>query len=534
MRGIVCGAALMAATVTGGLVGTSLPAARAAQGLQRPESADQWYADGQATLDAALRMPRPGLRATNVILFVGDGMGISTVTASRILEGQLQGGKGEDHQLSFETLPYLALSKTYSANQQVSDSAPTMTAMLTGVKTSDGILSLDQSAVHNDFASAAGHTLTTLLERAEDAGLSTGIVSTARLTHATPAATYAHTVNRDWEDDAATPESARKAGYPDIARQFVELRHGDGIDVALGGGRAQFLSNTASDPEYPRLKGSRLDGRDLTLEWTGKHRRSRYVWNEEQFRSVDGSNTDHLLGLFEPSHMQYEHDRKRDPAGEPSLTEMTAKAIDILSRNPRGYFLMVEAGRIDHAHHAGNAFRALTDTIELSNAVRLAMRRTRQDDTLIVVTADHSHGLTLAGSATRGNPILGLVRDNNDDGTPSTYPQLDLLGKPYTTLAYRDGPGYSGGSSTQPEGPKRFPHAPRAVSEMPRSRPDLTWRDTQDPDYMQEISVPLASESHSGEDVAIYAGGPASHLFHGVREQNYVFHVMSHALRLTR
>ncbi len=528
-------ASLMVATgLAGGIIGAWLPAARAAQNGPRTESASQWYAEGKATLDAALQMTQPRVRAKNVILFVGDGMGVSTVTASRILEGQMQGGRGEDHQLAFETLPYLALSKTYSVNQQVSDSAPTMTAMVTGVKTNDSILALDQAAVHDDFASAAGHELATLLELAEDAGLSTGIVSTARLTHATPAATYAHTVNRDWEDDASTPEAARKAGYPDIARQFAEFHHGNGIEVALGGGRLSFLPKDVVDPEYPKLTGARLDGRDLAREWVRQRHHGQYVWNAEQFRAVDPTHTDHLLGLFEPSHMQYEHDRNRDPAGEPSLTEMTSKALDILSRNPRGYFLMVESGRIDHAHHGGNAFRALTDTIELSNAVRLAMQRTWRDDTLIVVTADHSHGLTLSGSARRGNPILGLARDNNADGTSPAYAELDLLGKPYTTLAYHNGPGFSGGSPTQPEGPKRFPHVPWAVSDMPRSRPDLTWHDTADPDYLQEVSVPLGSETHSGEDVAIYAGGPASHLFHGVREQHYVFHVMAHALRLSR
>ena len=531
MRRLEGPAVVLAATLAGGGIGAWLVGAHAAQSAPRTESASQWYADGQATLAAALKMSPPGLRAKNVILFIGDGMGVSTVTASRILEGQMQGGLGEDHQLSFETLPYLALSKTYSANQQVADSAPTMTAMVTGVKTNDAVIGLDQGAVHGNIASARGHELTTLLELAEDAGLSTGIVSTARVTHATPAATYAHTVDRNWEDDASTPAAERAAGYPDIARQFVELRHGNGIEVALGGGRAQFRPAGAADPEYPRQGGNRLDGRDLAGEWVRQRPRSQYVWTAAQFAAVDPARTDRLLGLFEPSHMQYEHDRSRDAAGEPSLTEMTATAMDILSRNTRGYFLMVEAGRIDHAHHGGNAFRALTDTIELSNAVRLAMRRTRQDDTLIIVTADHSHSLTLSGSATRGNPILGLVRDNAADGRPAAHPALALLRTPYTTLGYRDGPGWAGASPAQPEGAKRFPHEPTSI-QMPTSRPGLARHDTRDPDYMQEVSVPLGSESHSGEDVAIYAGGPASQLFHGVREQHYIFHVMAYALRL--
>ncbi|MGE0445852.1 MAG: alkaline phosphatase [Vicinamibacterales bacterium] len=482
----------------------------AAQNVVREESREQWSRDGSSAVAAALAMRTPPTRAKNVILFVGDGMGVSTVTAARILAGQMLGGPGEDHQLAFEAFPYLALSKTYSVNQQVADSAPTMTAMITGVKTGDGILSLDQRAVHDDPASAEGRELPTLLEIAEDRGLSTGVVSTARLTHATPAATYAHSVNRDWEDDAAMPPAARATGYPDIARQFAEFDHGDGIDVALGGGRSHFMPNTEADPEYPRVRGRRKDGRDLIAEWQHRYADGTYVWNAAQFQAASAATTRRLFGLFERGHMQYEHDRSGDPAGEPSLTEMTAKAIDILSRNPRGFVLMVEAGRIDHAHHDGNAYRALTDTIELSNAVRLAASRTSADDTLIVVTADHSHTLTISGSATRGNPILGLVADNDAAGRPLPYPEVDRHGKPYTTLGYRNGPG--------------------ASREVPSLRPILTFHDTADPDYLQEAQVPLASESHAGEDVAIYARGPASQLFHGVQEQNYIFHVLAHAL----
>lgn len=507
--------------------------ARGQQARTRPvESRDTWFADGQAALAEALRLQATGLRARNVILFVGDGMGISTVTAARILEGQMKGGSGEENRLSFETLPWLALSKTYSANQQVSDSAPTMTAMMTGVKTNDAILSLDQGAVHDQPGTARGHELATLLEMAEDAGLATGIVTTARLTHATPAATYAHTVDRDWEDDANLPADVR-GHYPDIAAQFLDFNHGDGIEVALGGGRAQFLPETAVDPEYPTRRGRRLDGRDLTVLWRAKHPDGAYVWNANGFRAVDPAKTHRLLGLFEPSHMQYEHDRPRDAAGEPSLTEMTAKALDILSRGPRGYFLMVEAGRIDHGHHEGNAYRALTDAIELSNAVRLARARTRDDETLIVVTADHSHTLTLAGMAARGNPILGLVRENAKDGTTDPAASIDLLGKPYTTLGYRNGPGFTGASQAQPEGPKRFPHAPTVVAEAQKGRPGLAFVDTADPDYLQEATMPLGNETHAGEDVAIFAGGPAAHLFHGVREQHYIFHVMAYALGLS-
>ena len=308
-----------------------------AQQGKKVESREQWYADGRRAAEEANRLKAQTGRAKNVILFVGDGMGISTVTAARILEGQLRGQNGEENLLSFERLPYLALSKTYSTNQQTADSAPTMTAMITGVKTQDGFISVDQDAVSNDHTSVKGNELTSFLEIAEQAGLSTGIVSTARLTHATPAACYAHTPERAWESDANLPQAAKAAGFPDIARQLIEFP-GNGLEIALGGGRSKFLPKAMPDPEDTAKTGDRMDGRNLANEWVKKGARSAYVWNKSQFDAVSTRNTDRLLGLFDPSHMEYEHDRPRDGAGEPSLSEMTSKAIDILAKNPKGYF----------------------------------------------------------------------------------------------------------------------------------------------------------------------------------------------------
>jgi len=447
-------------------------------------------------------------RAKNVILFVGDGMGVSTVTAARILEGQNKGQPGEENKLAFEQFPYLSLVKTYSVNQQTSDSAPTMTAMVTGVKTEDGVLSIDEDVVLGDHTTAAGNELKTIVEMAEEAGLSTGVVSTARITHATPAACYAHSPARDWESDAELPADAKAADFPDIARQLVELAYGDGLEVALGGGRSYFLPNTTPDPEDTGAKGRRKDGRDLTAEWLGK-KSSEYVWNKAAFDAIDPRKTDHLLGLFERSHMEYEADRALDKGGEPSIAEMTSKAIDVLSKNKKGFFLMVEGGRIDHAHHAGNASRALQDTIAMSDAVRAAMAKVDLRDTLILVTADHSHVFTIAGYPTRGNDILGKVVTNDDQGNPEDGFALDANGLPYTTVSYANGPGYRGGA-----------------------RPDLTSIDTLDTNFLQEATVPMGSETHAGEDVALYAMGPSAHLVHGSQEQTISFYVMARALGL--
>ena len=300
----------------------------------RNESAQQWFVDGARSARAGAEQRPRHNRAKNVILFVGDGMGISTVAAARIREGQLKGTSGEENALSFERFPYVSLSKTYSVDGQTADSAPTMTAMVTGIKTLQGVLSVDQRVKYGDCASAKGKGVATYLEVAEALGMSTGIVSTARITHATPAATYAHSPNRDWESDAELSEEAKTNGCRDIARQLVEFPYGDGLEVALGGGRSYFLPNTVADPEDTTSKGRRRDGRNLPVEWAQKRRGSAYVWNKAQFDAIDPKNTRHLLGLFERSHMEYEHDRPNDAGKEPSLSEMTGKAIDILLNPP--------------------------------------------------------------------------------------------------------------------------------------------------------------------------------------------------------
>lgn len=496
--------------------------------LAAPAEADpeHWVREGNEALTRAKRLSPSGRRAKNVILLVGDGMGVSTVTAARILDGQRRGDSGEENLLAFERLPYLALIKTYNTNQQVPDSAGTITALMSGVKTRAGVIGLDESVPRGDAAAAGGHAVRTLLERAEERGLSTGVVTTSSVTHATPAGAYAHCPERGWENDARMSQAARDLGFLDIARQLVEQPSGDGLEVALGGGRENFLPAAATDPEYPDKTGQRRDGRDLASAWA-EGPNSAYVWNAADFAAVDPARSDRLLGLFEPGHMQFEHDRAKDGAGEPSLPEMTAKAIDLLSKNRKGFFLMVEGARIDHAHHMNNAYRALTDALAFSDAVRVALEKTDPDETLVIVTADHSHVFTIAGYPTRGNDILGKVVDNDRSGAPLDKLTEDARGRPYTTLGYQNGPGLFA-AALSGLGKQRS-----ATDPLP-ARPDLREVDTAAPDYLQEAAVPLRYETHSGEDVAAYAGGPGAQWVHGVQEQSYLYYVMAEALGLLR
>ncbi len=514
-----------------------------------------WYDAGQkkVTLTKAhlQKLAEIKDKAKNIILFVGDGMGISTVTAARILEGQNKGMMGEENNLSFDNFPFTGMAKTYNTNAQTPDSAGTMTALVTGVKTNMGVLGVDEDARHGDCASVAGNELITALELAELAGMSTGLVSTARITHATPAATYAKSADRNWEDNSDKPGNTDAC--EDIALQLINFEKNlesrfdgadvNGIEVVMGGGRRHFLpkDETYNSPDAKsRIEGDRTDNRDLIKEWTAHYTNGKYVFDQTGFDALT-DHEEHVLGLFNESHMQYEADRKNDITGEPSLSEMTAKAIAILDNNEKGFFLSVESGRIDHAHHAGNAYNALSDTIEFSKAIQIAYDATDPKETLIIVTADHSHVFTIAGYPKRGNPILGKVVNNQGEEAK------DEKGLPYTTLGYLNGRGFRNlGNETDADAvystPLNAPSIAAADTEnivelinqdevtvSITGRIDLSSVDTTTPGFHQEALIPMNTETHAGEDVGVYASGPSAALVSGTNEQNYIFHVMNYA-----
>lgn len=465
------------------------------------ETAAWWFRDGAAQAAARGAM---GGRAKNVILFVGDGMSLPTVAAARILDGQRKGGPGEGNLLAWENFPATAFSRTYNTDRQTPDSAGTMSAMATGVKTRYGVISVGPQASRYDCNEGLAAPMLTLWELAAASGMATGVVTTTRVTHATPAATFSHVADRGWENDAALAKVPGTGACTDIARQMVESPYGTGPDVLMGGGRGNFMPARQHDPEYADKAGLRLDGRDLIAAWQARHPGGHYAWNAAQLAAAP--ETGPLLGLFEPSLLHYVHDRGKDVAGAPTLAEMTRAAIRRLQHDPDGYVLLVEGALIDYAHHEGNAYRALDETIALSEAVAAADAMTSADDTLVLVTADHSHTLSFVGHPVRGNPILGKVSAPGRDG--ATNMARDANGLPYTTLSYSNGPGH-------------------AVEDG--RRPDLTDVDTADPDYLQEATVPLSSESHGGDDVGIWARGPGADAVRGSVEQNTIFHFMLQA-----
>jgi alkaline phosphatase len=301
-------------------------------------------------------------RARNVIFFLGDGMGINTLTAARIY------AVGEAGELTIDTLPESAFIKTYSNNAQVTDSAASMSAYMTGVKQNNGVISMsgDTSAIApaDDGSSRCtnGQAVPTLLELAKSRGLATGVVTMTSVTDATPAATYAHVCHRKLQNQIAAMMVPGGAGFNKALSKALSAAQGDGIDVVFGGGAQYF--------QPPAAGGKRGDNRDLLAEMQA--RGYRVAHDAAGFAALAPSSQP-AIALFAQDALAY--DAERDPARQPSLAEMTRKAIALLGGRGKdqGFFLMVEGGLIDHALHGSRAKRALQETVAYDAALKAAI-----------------------------------------------------------------------------------------------------------------------------------------------------------------
>ncbi|KAF2352207.1 Alkaline phosphatase [Trinorchestia longiramus] len=470
-----------------------------------------WYDLGLVDIQEAVNRVDNTAVAKNVILFVGDGLGVSTMTAGRIFKGQKKGKSGEEGYLSFDRFPNVGLLKTYNVDKQVPDSSATGTAFLSGVKGNYYTLGVTAAVKKGDCPASLipENKPKSILTWAQEGGKETGLVTTTRITHATPGASYAASAQREWEcDSKMLEEDPAVVKCKDIARQLVEDLPGQGLKVIFGGGRvpmgAQLPGSTSSGCR-------RADGRNLAHDWqnTWKALGSTfaYVTNTRELKEVDTLTTEHIMGLFADSHLSYERDRDRSNTGHPSLSELTTTAIKRLRRAQHGFLLVVEGGRIDHALHDGKAQLALEEVLAFDEAVKAALDLVDLSDTLVIVTADHSHGLTINGYPDRGNDILGTT----------SYSEGVTDNLPYTTLMFTSGPGYN----VSYDGTKAV-------------RANVSGVDTHSSSFMFPAAVPtkVGWSMHSGEDVVVHAAGPWSHLFHRTHEQTYVAHVIAYAAQL--
>jgi alkaline phosphatase len=289
-------------------------------------------------------------RAKNVILFLGDGTGPSTLNAASIY------GYGKARALYIQNMPHIALSETSSASSWVTDSAAGMTAIVTGQKTHNGVISQSASA---ERGIRDGEPLKTILEYAEERGLSTGVVSNSSVADATPAACYAHANDR------------KKHG--EIFAQVLHPRFGDGVDVIIGPGRQSILEKTSAlgvnlETELPRKGFVFLATLEAVSQLEGKASRLVALMNSEEF----------------------------------DLGVAVEQALRVLSRNPRGFFLMVESN-----NHFRDARKTLERTVTFDRVIRQVAERQKRN-TLILCTADHSYDLRMP-KGNRQADILSLV-----------------------------------------------------------------------------------------------------------------------------
>ncbi|XP_075558622.1 alkaline phosphatase, tissue-nonspecific isozyme-like isoform X2 [Dermacentor variabilis] len=402
-----------------------------------------WSNLGKLEIEKILSKPVYNNRAKYVVLFLGDGMGVSTVTAARIYKGQItRNNSGEETVLSWEKFPYVSLSKTYGLDTQTSDSANSATAYLCGVKANMGTIGVDSSVKSKQCHNNTAAYVDSIMKWAQDAGMWTGIVTTSKVTDASPAGAYAHSGYREWQH--SVPEGCDAS---DIAKQLIYESPGKGMRVIMGGGRKEFLNATYCDEH--NQTGARTDGLNLIDEWKNMKNGSEavYVWNKTGLLAVNTSSTDYLLG-----------------------------------------------GRIDHAHHVNLAQLALQETVEFEGVVGAVSETLPENETLIVVTADHSHTLNIAGHPPRGTNILGFAGKTENDSPVN-----------YTVLSYGVGPGGY------------------------RPLVNVTLKNTTDIFFRQQAAFPVKLAPHGGEDVAVYAKGPWAHLFTGVQDQTYIPYAMAYA-----
>ena len=273
----------------------------------------------------------------NIIFFIGDGMGLSQVTAGKITK----------RDLNLEKFKTIGLMTTHSKSDLVTDSAAAGTALATGYKTYNGAISVSMDK----------KPLKTVVEYAEAKGKSTGLVTSCSLTHATPASFFAHVKSRDEQNL--------------IAEQFLKSN----IDVFFGGGWGYFVPENQSGSE-------RDDKKNLLGELEKK---IKVIRSADQFFKLKKESK--VAGFFYPEHPPKASKRK------PSLAQLTEKAINILAKNEKGFFLMVEGSQIDWAGHKNNARRMIAETIDFDEAVGKGLSFAKKNlKTLVIVTADHETG----------------------------------------------------------------------------------------------------------------------------------------------
>ena len=455
--------------------------------------AARWQETGRSQIAARAGKADLTRPAKNVIIFLADGVGPTFHTAARIHALQTGHPGAADGRLSFDDFPNAAFAQTYATDDYVADSAASATAILSGIKTVNGAVSVPAGYGPEHCGSPAANP-PTLGELAAATGRATGVVTTSILMDASPAAFYAHAPTRNWVMDERVPEPFRKAGCRGIVEQLMAA----GTEVALGGGRLAFAGESWKDPETGN-PGARDDDRNLMQDWQAR-KNAKVVLDRAGILALKGQPLDRLLGLFAPLALFDEEEQ----ATNPTLTEMTLAAIDVLERDPDGYVLFVEEEGTDEHQHTGHLNAAFASYLAFDSAIAAALERIDLSETLVIVTSDHGQPIAMAGPAASGEPIVGLSKQRTAKGVEPVTAEDQ---KAFPVLGFYVGP--------QPQdGP----------------RPDPASQNMADPGYVWPSAVPREFVPHSGVDVGVFAAGPGSELISGVMDQHAIFHAIARAM----
>ena len=459
--------------------------------------------------------------AKNVILFIGDGMTIAHRTAARMLsKGIVEGRYGGE--LAIDDMPYMALLSTAGTDSIVTDSANSMSAYTTGHKSCVNALAVYCARNKNTLDHPKVETISELVKRKGQ--MAVGVVTNTEIEDATPAAMVAHT--------------RRRTDYNDIVKMFFAVQP----EVIMGGGSPNFLAKSTNGSR-------RTDDDDYIKKFQDAG--YRFVTTAAEMKAADAdASTTRLLGLFNTSNIDGALDRRLLKKGgvgrfpdQPDLADQVKVAIDLLSKNPNGFVLMVEFGRIDKYSHSMDPERAIFDTIMLDEAVKVAKEFAgRNNDTLVIVTPDHAHPVSIIGTYDDDAPgqtrreKLGIYEKAKFPKGPACgrqrLPQhgrrasadrfhLRQLSRPLrecqAASRRRECPGGGGCREGQLCCQSRstcdLPGAVRVTGNLPLDAPQAV---------------------HSGDDVVVTAMGPGSEMFHGRMDNTKVFRIMVTALGLAR
>lgn len=458
-------------------------------------------------------------KVKNIIFFLGDGLTIANRTSARVLSKGIIEGKYQGR-LSFDDMPYMAMIGTSGADSLLTDSANSMSAYMTGHKSSVNALGVYASRASDNLAHPKVETIAELIKRKTK--MSVGIVSDAEIEDATPAALVAHT--------------RRRADKQYIADQLFYQN----IDVILGGGSAYFL------PQSEKLS-KRKDNNNLVRLF--KNDGYEFVSTRSELLNIDiKPSTKKVLGLFHHDNMDGSYDRfisKKNTVpqypDQPDLTEMTKTAINVLSKNPNGFFLMVEAGLIDKFNHPLDWERAAYDTIMLSNTVAIAKEyAATHKDTLVVVTPDHTHSGSIIGviDDARKGSLREKVGTYAEAGFPN-YPKANAQGYPESidvskrmVFQYSSYPDHY--ETMRPKLDGSFVPAIKENKDSKKYIANPKYKDQNEDAYLVSGNIPDSGDTgvHTADDGILHAYGPTGEAFKSFLDNTEVFKNLVNALGL--